>query len=277
MLARENSGFSVDASVRITLIDRDVPSYFQSLEHLLRYCARPPFALERLSVMRGEDGRIACVRYVLPRHKAANWVGPGRGRKSTRPLRLIRQTVSPFEFLDRLADLVPPPRKHRHRYHGVFAPNHKLRSAVTAHDKRECRQAARCRDRSACGQRACGARRCHRRLLRLMRQTALPRHLADCLGETHGPRGGGVSARVPGVWWRHPAHRVQTVLPVRNHPWPSHCWQPPVASDILSASRGRSGRSWHISANRSNHRPSLPPVAHRPTGESSCRSTRNAT
>jgi hypothetical protein len=29
-------------------------------------------------------------------------------------------------FLDRLADVVPPPRKHRHRYHGVFAPNHKL-------------------------------------------------------------------------------------------------------------------------------------------------------
>jgi len=28
-----------------------------------------------------------------------------------------------------LADLVPPPRKHRHRYHGVFAPNHKLRRA----------------------------------------------------------------------------------------------------------------------------------------------------
>ncbi|MFM8537758.1 MAG: hypothetical protein ACKOES_06790 [Planctomycetaceae bacterium] len=31
-----------------------------------------------------------------------------------------------------MADLVPPPRKHRHRYHGVFAPNHKLRRAVTA-------------------------------------------------------------------------------------------------------------------------------------------------
>ena len=40
--------------------------------------------------------------------------------------------LSPFDFLDPLADLVPPPRKHRHRYHGVFAPNHKLRSAVTA-------------------------------------------------------------------------------------------------------------------------------------------------
>jgi hypothetical protein len=36
MLAWENSGFSVDASVRITLVDRDVPSYFRSLEHLLR-------------------------------------------------------------------------------------------------------------------------------------------------------------------------------------------------------------------------------------------------
>ncbi|MBM4023772.1 MAG: transposase, partial [Planctomycetes bacterium] len=79
MLAWQNSGFSVDASVRITLVDRDVPSYFRSLEHLLRYCARPPFALERLSVIRGADGRITKVRYVLPRHKAATWVGPGRG------------------------------------------------------------------------------------------------------------------------------------------------------------------------------------------------------
>ena len=115
MLRWENSGFSVDASVRITLIDRDVPSYFQSLEHLLRYCARPPFALERLSVIRGEDGRIARVRYVLPRHKAANWVGPGRGRKSTRPGANGVVKLSPFDFLDRLADLVPPPRKHRQR------------------------------------------------------------------------------------------------------------------------------------------------------------------
>ena len=36
--------------------------------------------------------------------------------------------------LDRLADLIPPPRRHRHRYHGVFAPNHPLRPAVTALD-----------------------------------------------------------------------------------------------------------------------------------------------
>jgi hypothetical protein len=132
MLAGENSGFSIDAGVRITLIDRDVPSYFQSLEHLLRYCARPPFALHRLSVIRGPDGRIARIRYVLPRHKAAHWVGRGRGRKSTRPGATGVVELSPFEFLDRLADLVPPPRKHRHRYHGELAPNHKLRRAVTA-------------------------------------------------------------------------------------------------------------------------------------------------
>jgi hypothetical protein len=44
-----------------------------------------------------------------------DWVGPGRGRKSTRPGASGVVELSPFEFLDRLADLVPPPRKHRHR------------------------------------------------------------------------------------------------------------------------------------------------------------------
>ena len=132
MLAWQNTGFSVDASVRITLVDRDVPSYFRSLEHLLRYCARPPFALERLSVTRDASGHASKVRYVLPRHKAANRVGRRRGRKSTRPGASGVVELTPFEFLNRLTDLVPPPRKHRHRYHGVFAPNHKLRRAVTA-------------------------------------------------------------------------------------------------------------------------------------------------
>ena len=36
ILTWENSGFSVDASVRITLLARNVPSYFRSLEHLAR-------------------------------------------------------------------------------------------------------------------------------------------------------------------------------------------------------------------------------------------------
>jgi len=119
MLAWENSGFSIDASVPITLLDRDVPNYFQSLEHLLRYCARPLFALERLSVIRDADGRIARIRYVLPRHWitiwAVNWVGPGRSRKSTQPGASGVIELAPFEFLDRLADLIPQPRRHRHR------------------------------------------------------------------------------------------------------------------------------------------------------------------
>ena len=74
-----------------------------------------------LSVIRGSKDRIAKVRYVLPRHKAASWVGPGSSGKSTRQGANGVLKLSPFEFLDRLADLVPPPRKHRHRYHGVFA------------------------------------------------------------------------------------------------------------------------------------------------------------
>jgi hypothetical protein len=53
MLTWQHSGFSVNASVRISLADRDVPGYFQSLELLLRYCARPAFALDRLSVVPG--------------------------------------------------------------------------------------------------------------------------------------------------------------------------------------------------------------------------------
>jgi len=54
-------------------------------------------------------------------HKAVNWGGPGRSRKPTRSGANGIVKLSPFEFLDRLADLVPPPRKHRHRDHGVFA------------------------------------------------------------------------------------------------------------------------------------------------------------
>jgi hypothetical protein len=209
MIAWENSGFSIDSSVRIALIDRDVPSYFQSVEHLLRYCARPPFALERLSVIRGPAGRITQVRYVLPRHKAANCVGRGRGRKSTRPGANGVVELTPFEFLNRLADLVQPPRKHRHRYHGVFAPNHKLRPAVTAHDKREHRQAAR-----GCHRWACGRPSRHGGLLLRESESKapLPRHVTDCLGQADGEGRGGVSACVPHLRRRHPADRIQAVF-----------------------------------------------------------------
>ena len=37
---------------------------------------------------------------------------------------------TPLEFVEKLAALVPPPRVHQIRYHGVFAPNHSWRAAV---------------------------------------------------------------------------------------------------------------------------------------------------
>jgi hypothetical protein len=101
-------GFSLDASVRIEATDRT------GLERLIRYCARPPFALERLHLV---DGRSDQILYILPKPDPAGRTG----------LRL-----SALEFLDRLAKILPPPRIHRHRYHGVFAPNAPLRPLVTA-------------------------------------------------------------------------------------------------------------------------------------------------
>ena len=87
-------GFSVDASVRIEAADR------AGRERLLRYCARPPFALDRL-------------RELDPERLLYESTKPGPGGNG--PLLL-----TPLELLDRLAALVPPPRIHRHRYFGVL-------------------------------------------------------------------------------------------------------------------------------------------------------------
>jgi hypothetical protein len=99
-------GFSLDASVRIEAHDR------QGLERLLRYCARPAFALERL-------------REIDPEHLVYESVKPGPGGS-------VSLMLTPLELIERLAALIPPPRRHRHRYFGVLAPNSPLRSAVTA-------------------------------------------------------------------------------------------------------------------------------------------------
>ncbi len=40
--------------------------------------------------------------------------------------------LTPLEFLQRLAHLVPPPRRHLVRYWGVLAPNAPLRARVIA-------------------------------------------------------------------------------------------------------------------------------------------------
>ncbi len=44
----------------------------------------------------------------------------------------ISLMLTPLELIGRLAALIPPPRRHRHRYYGVLAPNAPLRGQVTA-------------------------------------------------------------------------------------------------------------------------------------------------
>jgi len=104
-------GFSVGAGVRIEAPDR------AGQERLLRYCARPPFAMDRLQ-QRGADLVYRC------------------GKAHTEPLQSDKYpgelVLTPLELINRLAQLVPPPRTHRHRYLGVLAPNSPLRAAVAA-------------------------------------------------------------------------------------------------------------------------------------------------
>ena len=113
MLAYQHSGFSVDAGVRIEAHDR------VALERLLRYCARPPFSMERLR----KQGAALVYRCAKQRSEPTS---DKRGAKAD------ELTLTPLELIDRIAALVPPPRTHRHRYFGVLAPNSPLRCAVTA-------------------------------------------------------------------------------------------------------------------------------------------------
>ncbi|MBP6559395.1 MAG: IS91 family transposase [Burkholderiaceae bacterium] len=113
MLAYKHSGFSVDAGVCIEAHDR------AALERLLRYCARPPFAMDRLR----KEGAALVYRCAKQRSE------PGSDKRGAKADEL---TLTPLELIDRIAALVPPQRTHRHRYFGVLAPNSPLRAAVTA-------------------------------------------------------------------------------------------------------------------------------------------------
>jgi hypothetical protein len=103
ILSYENTGFSLDAKVRIQAFDRD------GLERLIRYCARPAFASENL-----------------------RWNGPWLTYRLPKPCHTGRISIQidPIEFLDKIAALIPPPRRHRHHYHGAFAPNSPLRPVI---------------------------------------------------------------------------------------------------------------------------------------------------
>ncbi len=103
--ARSSRGFDIHAGVSVAAQDRE------GRERLLRYCARPPLSLERLSVL--ADGRVA-YRIKNP-----------RGQQTHR-------VMSPLQFLARLCALIPPPRHPLVRFHGVFAPHSAWRRHVVA-------------------------------------------------------------------------------------------------------------------------------------------------
>ena len=90
-------GFSLQAGVRIRKGDRE------GLERLCRYVLRPPFSQERLELL--PDGRV---RYGLRRE---------------RPDGTSHLILTPLEFLEKLAALIPPPRSHLVVYQGILAPN----------------------------------------------------------------------------------------------------------------------------------------------------------
>jgi hypothetical protein len=90
------AGMSLHANVAVPARDR------RRLERLCRYVARPPVATERLS--RLEDGRL------LYRLKH-------RWRDGT-----THVVFESGELVERLAALVPPPRFHLVRYHGILGP-----------------------------------------------------------------------------------------------------------------------------------------------------------
>ena len=89
---KHEGGFSLDASVIIEGSDR------LCLERLLRYCARPPFAVENLRQI--NDGHLV---YHNPKPR------PGV------PSDLV---MTPLAMISKIAALVPPPRWHLHRYYG---------------------------------------------------------------------------------------------------------------------------------------------------------------
>jgi hypothetical protein len=96
MLGYQHSGFSVDAGVCIEAHDR------AALERLLRYCARPPFAMERLR----KDG-AALVYRCAKQHSEPTSDKP----RDKRGAKVDELHLTPLELIDRIAALVPPPRQ----------------------------------------------------------------------------------------------------------------------------------------------------------------------
>ncbi|MBK7962732.1 MAG: transposase [Bdellovibrionales bacterium] len=103
-LVGKYSGLTLHGGVAVDPGQRD------KLEKIARYIARPALSEERLSVnSRGQ------VIYKL---------------KTPYDDGTTQIVFEPLEFLEKLAALVPRPRVHLTRFHGVLAPNHKHRKLI---------------------------------------------------------------------------------------------------------------------------------------------------
>jgi hypothetical protein len=100
----ESLGVNVHAEVAVPARDR------ARLERLCRYLFRPPLAQERL--VETSDGRL---RHVLKK--------PGSDGT-------VALVLEPLDLRARIAALIPPPRFHMVRYHGVLSSHSKLRSKI---------------------------------------------------------------------------------------------------------------------------------------------------
>ena len=100
----EVAGFNVHANTCARAGDRE------RLEHLIKYLARPPIADDRLTEL--PDGRLAL------RFKQA-W------RDGT-----THVVFTPQELIEKLIPLIPRPRSHLVRYHGILGPAAKDRDKV---------------------------------------------------------------------------------------------------------------------------------------------------
>ena len=85
----------------------------------------PPFALERLYALDSAPALASTESRLLYRFPKPDVHGR------------TELLLTPLELLAALAKFVPPPRVHRHRYHGVLAPNARLRSHIVALDRPE--------------------------------------------------------------------------------------------------------------------------------------------
>lgn len=103
-LVAKNSGFSLHAGVATKAHERD------RLEKVCRYIARPAVAEERLST---NDQGDVIYRFKKP------WDDGTTAMKLT-----------PMELMERLVALVPRPRVHLTRFHGVLAPHYKYRKQI---------------------------------------------------------------------------------------------------------------------------------------------------